>query len=198
MDEPFFNEFVENINRISESIKSNNVTLSEDIDVLMKEIDAHSRSIKTLSLLSHDELDEFKNTFLSKYANLLELLLAEKGRLFKLSQEKHNLMHQLNEASSLIVAKRTYLEGQAEGWNNQKIVSANKRSDIARKAANAKHDIPGGNRDKRKEIKKIYESNGEVFDSKHKFADQYHEAVGMGYGTARKAIKTPKTPKTTK
>jgi hypothetical protein len=67
------------------------------------------------------------------------------------------------------------------------------RKHTAKKSADAKHDKPGGSRDKKAEIRKIWAS--EKYDNRDLCAEEEHGAVGVSLSTARKYLRgTPNPP----
>lgn len=64
------------------------------------------------------------------------------------------------------------------------------REQTARKAANARHDQPGGSRDKQQQIRDIWATG--KYSSRERCAEEECAALGMSYSAARKAlINTP-------
>jgi hypothetical protein len=66
------------------------------------------------------------------------------------------------------------------------------RAQVARTAANARHDQPGGSRDKKAEIRKIWASG--KFSSRDDCAEQECAALGISYSSARKALRGTPAP----
>ena len=66
------------------------------------------------------------------------------------------------------------------------IGSPARRKQIAKNAADALHDQPGGSRDRQRQMREIWASG--KFKTKHACADQEHEALGMSFDAARKAL----------
>jgi len=65
------------------------------------------------------------------------------------------------------------------------------REQTARKAANAKHDQPGGNRDKQQRIRGLWATG--KYSSRDRCAEEECAALGMSYKSARNAlVNTPK------
>ena len=60
------------------------------------------------------------------------------------------------------------------------------RSQIARTAANAKHDLPGGSRDKQGRMRSLWASGN--YSSRDVCAEQECSALEMSFATARKAL----------
>jgi hypothetical protein len=68
------------------------------------------------------------------------------------------------------------------------------RRQTARAAANAKHDLPGGSRDKQKNIREIWATG--KYSSRELCAEQECAALGMSFSAARKALRNTPDPKT--
>jgi len=69
------------------------------------------------------------------------------------------------------------------------------RSDLARQAANARHDKPGGSREKQDEIKRIWASG--KYSTRDICAEKECAALKMSFSSARKALRnTPDPAKT--
>jgi hypothetical protein len=67
------------------------------------------------------------------------------------------------------------------------------RTRTANKGADAKHNKPGGSRDKQEQIRSIWAKGN--FTSREKCATQECDGLGMSYDTARKALRnTPEPP----
>jgi hypothetical protein len=66
------------------------------------------------------------------------------------------------------------------------------RKQVARTAANALHDRPGGSRDKKAEIRKIWASG--KYSTKDLCAEEEYAAIGMSYSAARKALNNEPEP----
>jgi len=76
---------------------------------------------------------------------------------------------------------------------NSKIISAtNKKSDNAKKAADARHDKPGGSRDLKKQMQSIWLSG--KYSSKDICAEEECKAVGLSFSAARKALRNLAKP----
>lgn len=60
------------------------------------------------------------------------------------------------------------------------------RRETARAAANAKHDKPGGSRDKKRQIRELWASG--KYANRNLCAEEEYEAIGMSYAAARKAL----------
>lgn len=82
--------------------------------------------------------------------------------------------------------KRGSLIERAKGQTDVKIGSAEWRRQTARSAANARHDQPGGSRDKQKQIREIWATG--KYSSRDLCAEQECAAVGMSFSAARKAL----------
>jgi hypothetical protein len=67
------------------------------------------------------------------------------------------------------------------------------RRQTAQDAVNARHDKPGGSRDKQKQMRKIWATG--KYSSRDICAEQEYAAIGMSYSTARKALINAPTPK---
>ena len=86
---------------------------------------------------------------------------------------------------------------KTDGWSkikNQKadleIGTSEWRERTARNAANARHDQPGGSRDKQNKIREIWASG--KYSSRDLCAEQECAGLDMSFSTARKAlINTP-------
>jgi hypothetical protein len=83
--------------------------------------------------------------------------------------------------------ERARLEGEP-----LKIGSPEWRSQIARKAANARHDQPGGSRDKQQQIREIWASG--KYSSRDICAEQECAALDMSFTAARKALRNTPEP----
>lgn len=68
------------------------------------------------------------------------------------------------------------------------------REQTARKAANAKHDKPGGSRDKQQQIREIWASG--KYSSRDRCAEEECAALGVSYKAARNALVNVPKPKT--
>ena len=66
------------------------------------------------------------------------------------------------------------------------------REQTARKAANARHDQPGGSRDKQQQIREIWATG--KYSSRDRCAEEECAALGMSYSTARKALRNTPDP----
>ncbi len=69
---------------------------------------------------------------------------------------------------------------------DSKLGSSEWRKQIARTAANARHDQPGGSRDKQKQMREIWASG--KYSSRDLCAEQECAALGMSFSAARKAL----------
>jgi hypothetical protein len=76
------------------------------------------------------------------------------------------------------------------------IGSAEWRSATARKAANAKHDRPGGSREKQRKIQEIWASG--KYSRKDICAEQESAELNWSFGTARRALQGLPDPKPTR
>ena len=76
--------------------------------------------------------------------------------------------------------------GQLEG-----AASASRRA-TAKKAAESRHDRPGGTRDKREQIRAIWASG--KYATREICAEEEHEALDTSYSTARKALYSTPEP----
>lgn len=72
------------------------------------------------------------------------------------------------------------------------IDSAERRSQMARNAANAKHDKPGGSRDKQRQIRDIW-STGK-YTSRDRCAEEECATLDMSFSAARKALRNAPNP----
>ena len=80
--------------------------------------------------------------------------------------------------------------GREQQDRSSDIGSPDWRTDVARKAANARHDRPGGSREKQRQIREIWATG--KFSSRDRCAEEECAALGMSYSSARKAlINTP-------
>jgi hypothetical protein len=66
------------------------------------------------------------------------------------------------------------------------------RKQTARKAANARHDQPGGSRDKQQQIREIWATG--KYSSRDRCAEEECAALDMSYSAARKALKNTPDP----
>ena len=66
------------------------------------------------------------------------------------------------------------------------------RTEIARKAADARHGQPGGSRDKRDEIRGMWATGN--YQSRDVCAEQECSNLGMSFSTARKALRNTPAP----
>jgi hypothetical protein len=66
------------------------------------------------------------------------------------------------------------------------------REETARAAANARHDKPGGSRDKKRQIRELWASG--KYANRNLCAEEEHEAIGMSYAIARKALVNTPNP----
>jgi hypothetical protein len=71
--------------------------------------------------------------------------------------------------------------------------SAEWRSQTARNAANARHDQPGGSRDKHQQIRDIWATG--KYSSRDRCAEEECAALDMSYSAARKALRNTPDPK---
>ena len=67
------------------------------------------------------------------------------------------------------------------------------RSQIAREAANARHDRPGGTRDRQQQIRAIWATG--KYTSRDRCAEEECAALEMSFSTARKALRNTPEPK---
>jgi hypothetical protein len=93
-------------------------------------------------------------------------------RINELTQKLAELKHQANQTPP--------------PESSSEIGSAEWRKQNARKAANAKHDKPGGSREKKKKIQEIWASG--KYTTKDICAEEECAALGMSFGAARKAL----------
>jgi hypothetical protein len=70
--------------------------------------------------------------------------------------------------------------------------SLERRRQIARNAANARHDQPGGSRDRQKQIQQLWASG--KYSSREVCAEQECGALGMSYVAARRALRNTPDP----
>ncbi|MDD2743785.1 MAG: hypothetical protein PHV02_16080 [Rhodocyclaceae bacterium] len=75
--------------------------------------------------------------------------------------------------------------GKNDPQNAAKII-AEHRSDRAKNAADARHDMPGGSRAKKQQMRDIWASG--KYSSRDVCAEQECAAVGLSYDKARKAL----------
>ena len=80
------------------------------------------------------------------------------------------------------------MTGQAES----QVGSPEWRRQTAAVAANARHDRPGGSRDKQKQIREIWASV--KYSSRDLCAEEECAGLEMSYGAARKALKNTPDP----
>lgn len=66
------------------------------------------------------------------------------------------------------------------------------RKQTARKAANARHDQPGGSRDKQQQIREIWATG--KYSSRDRCAEEECAALGMSYSAARRALQNTPDP----
>jgi len=62
------------------------------------------------------------------------------------------------------------------------------RSQTAKAAANARHDQPGGSREKQKQIREMWATG--KYSTREICAEEESAALGMSFSTARKALRT--------
>ena len=119
-----------------------------------------------------------------------ELLIENKQNLthigLALSNAKDGLVGAINGMSAAAINSLT--EVFAEVVTLQKAQKVNK----AKKAANAKHNAPGGSRDKQKAIQIAWASGN--FTSRDICAEQEGAALGMSFSAARKALRNTPDP----
>ena len=72
------------------------------------------------------------------------------------------------------------------GEQSNLVGSPKSRSQVARIAANAKHDLPGGSRDKQQQIRDIWATG--KYTSRDLCAEEECAALDMSYSAARKAL----------
>lgn len=83
------------------------------------------------------------------------------------------------------------IEG-AIGKSELKMGSPEWRRQTARAAADARHDQPGGSRDKKKQIREIWATG--KYSSRDRCAEEECAALAMSYAAARKALKNTPEP----
>ncbi len=91
------------------------------------------------------------------------------------------------------------LSGKAKNPVNRNITikpdSSARRIEIAKHAANARHNRPGGSRDKQRKIREAWASG--KYTTKDRCAEEECGALNMAFSTARKALKNIPKPTTT-
>ena len=88
--------------------------------------------------------------------------------------------------------KRGSLIKSAIGQSESQIGSPEWRKQTAAVAANARHDRPGGSREKQRQIREIWASG--KYSSRDRCAEEECAALGMSYAAARKALKNTRDP----
>lgn len=79
-----------------------------------------------------------------------------------------------------------------EKATSSEIGSPEWRSQNARKAANTRHDQPGGSRDKQRRIREIWATG--KYSSRDRCAEEECAALGMSYSAARRALRNTPDP----
>lgn len=92
-----------------------------------------------------------------------------------------------------ITKRRDQQPQRADQKAGLEIGSPEWREQTARKAANAKHDQPGGSRDKQQQIREIWA--GGKYSSRDRCAEEECAALGISFSAARKALKNTPAPK---
>lgn len=72
------------------------------------------------------------------------------------------------------------------------MIAEDKRGEVARRAANARHDQPGGSRSKQEAIRAMWASG--KFTSRDRCAEEECAALGMSFAAARKALRNTRDP----
>jgi hypothetical protein len=78
------------------------------------------------------------------------------------------------------------------GQNDLEVGTPQWRKQTARKAANARHDQPGGSRDKQQQIREIWATG--KYSSRDRCAEEECASLDMSYSAARKALKNTPDP----
>jgi len=84
-------------------------------------------------------------------------------------------------------------EKKSTDQNNFEVGSSEWRSKIAKKAANAKHDKPGGSREKKKQMRDLWYTG--KYDTKDRCAEEECGALNISFSAARKALTNLPKPK---
>ncbi len=161
---------------------------SEEIALKIAEIEARYKEILTFDQAVHFFatykvlLEEAKNSF--KWLSQESVAVANRSVI--------NIDELTTEANhALDLSERHFVEKvMAEKELTDMQESAVKR---ATKAADARHDKPGGAREKRLQIKRMWASGH--YSSRDRCAEEECAGLGMSFATARKALRN--TPKPT-
>lgn len=116
---------------------------------------------------------EYTNTLAKFYENVLSLIIHKVKTLSDIDELKSTL--------SSITSDAMLLGASSE------------RQEKARAAANAKHDMPGGSREKKEAIRQIWASG--KYSSKDLCAEMECGPLGISFSTARKALRNQPIPK---
>lgn len=80
----------------------------------------------------------------------------------------------------------------AQGFLVQAEVAIDARRSVGKVAADARHDKPSGSRDKRAQMQALWASG--KYTSRDICADEEHEALGISFSAARKALRNTPQP----
>jgi len=111
-------------------------------------------------------------------------LEAQKRMRSELDNELSEVSNKLMEFSfSQNSSQETAMEIGTPEWRRQNAINA----------ANAKHNKPGGSRDKQQEIRDLWATG--KYSSRDRCAEEEYDALGMSFSAARKALRNTPNPK---
>lgn len=96
------------------------------------------------------------------------------------------------EKTDLEIEKDNSKKGKKIKYKKPEIGTRDWRRQTARKAANARHNKPGGSRDKQKQIREMWATG--KYSSRNICAEEECAALGMSYSAARNALKNIPDP----
>lgn len=172
-------------------------TLTFDPDMAFQSLAEHKQRISQAGFLhdalldcaaaysAENELLVFENEQLQKQLEVYEKIGNLQGALLDRSQAEAKELSQLHDLLLKVQGTLMRREGVIHGRKVGSTIAG-------RKAADAKHASPGGSRDKRDHIRKIWASG--KYSSRDICAEQECAALEISYSTARKHLRGTPDP----
>jgi len=157
---------------------------------------APPNALKELDLsedTQEDFADRFNSLNIHSKSGIIALALYYAGRTIINFNKSYSLVSTLYIAPEVIhsLVQLVDVEAFSETEGLLTEIEKDKKSKIGRNAVNARHNKPGGSRDKKAEIRAIWATG--KYRTKQICAEEEYAALGMSYDSAIKTLRDPKT-----
>jgi hypothetical protein len=122
---------------------------------------------------------------LKKLLDVQERLLSAQQEMDEKREAQHTELSEISKLHELVTTTSRFFEGQIQGRDTQKKMHG-------LKAANARHSMPGGSRDRQQQMRVLWASG--KYSSRDICAEQECAALGMSFSSARKALRGTPDP----